>query len=116
MHLEPRDAERHHDIGDRVRLREEVADLGKRLDVPLRHIVLAHFLDPHRPVPCLAGFDLALSDGFHGLKAHLRVKPHRNEVEHNVVTAADGLQNARRAANDQILRVAEPHVRAVGEA
>ena len=116
VHLEPRDAERHHNVCDRVRFREEVTDLRKRLDVPLRHVVLAHLLDPHRPVPRLAALDLALSDGLHDLKAHLRVKPHRNEVEHDIVTAADGLQNARRAADDQILRVAEPHVRAVGEA
>ena len=111
VHLEPRD-----NVCDRMRFREEVTDLRKRFDVPLRHVVLAHLFDPHRPVPRLAAFDLALSDGLHDLKAHLRVKPHRDEVEHEIVTAADGLQNARRAADDQILRVAEPHVRAVGEA
>ena len=114
MHLEPRDAERHHNICDRVRLRKQIADLGERLDVPFRHIVLLHRLYP--AVLKAALFDLALPHGLHDLEAHLRVKPHGNEVEHDVVAAADRLQNARRAADDQLARVAEPHVRAVREA
>ena len=114
MHLEPRDAERHHNICDRVRLRKQIADLGERLDVPFRHIVLLHRLYP--AVLKAALFDLALPHGLHDLEAHLRVKPHGNEVEHDVVAAADRLQNACCAADDQLARVAEPHVRAVREA
>ena len=50
------------------------------------------------------------------LKAHLGVQALGDQVEHDVVPAAHRLQNGGGAADDQILGVAQPHVRAVGEA
>ena len=111
VYLEPRDAEGHHDVGHGVRLREEVADLRERVDIPLRDVVRVHRVLP--AVLKAALFDLALTDGLHDLEAHLRVKPHVDEVEHDIVAAAHRLQNAGRAADDQVAGVAEPHVRTV---
>ena len=112
--LVPGDAEGHHHVGHGVGLGEEVTDLRQGVDVPLGHLVLLHGLHPALLEAAL--LHLALSHGLHDLEAHLRLKAHGDEVEHDVVTAAHGLQNAGRAAEDQVLGVAQPHVRPVGEA
>ena len=115
VYLEPGDAEGHHDIGHRVSLGEEVGDLAGRLDVPLRHAERAHLL--LRVVREGAGLlHLALAHGLHGLEGQGRLDADRDEIEHDVVAAADGLVNTRDAVYDQIMDVAGPHVRAVGEA
>ena len=115
MYLEPRDAEGHHDIGRSVRLREEVFDLFAGFDVPFRHLMLAHLL--HNALrPRLALVDRALSDGLHEFEGTLLRQTALDEIEHDIVAAADGLIDRGRAAQDQVLRVAEPNIRAVGEA
>ena len=114
VYLEPRDAEGHHDVGHGVGLGEQVADLGQGLDVPLRHLVGPHGVLP--PVLEATLFHLTLSDGLHDLEAHLGVQAHVDQVEHDVVAAAHGLQNRGGAADDQVPGVAQPHVGAVGEA
>ena len=106
MHLEPRDTERHHDIRDRVRLREHILDLLARVDVPLGHMLLVHggfhFL----------GQSLALSDGFHRLERQLGLDALQDQVVHNIVSAAD-TAGQRNALADQLCGIAEPNIRAV---
>ncbi len=114
MDLVPGNPEGHHNIGDRMGLREEVADLCQGIDVPSRHLVL-----PHSFLPTgfkAAFFHLALPDGLHNLEAHLRVQTLGNQIEHDIVPAAYRLQNAGRPIEDQFPRVALPDVGAVGEA
>ena len=59
---------------------------------------------------------LALTDGLHDLEGHLGIEAHGDEVEHDVIAAAHRLQNGGRAADDELAGVAQPHIRAVGEA
>ena len=109
VHLEPRDAERHHDIGDRVRLGEHILDLFARVDVPVGHVLLAH-----RALHLL-GQALALTHGLHGLERQLGLHALQNQVVHDIVAAADAA-GQRDALVHQLLRVAQPHVRAVRQA
>ena len=94
-----------------MRLREQVGDLAQGRDVPLRHAVLLHRFDP--AVLEAAALDLALADALHDLERELGVHTAADEVEHDIVAAADRLVDRRRAGHDEVLRVAEPHVRAV---
>ena len=110
VHLEPRDAEGHHDIRRRVGLREKILDLLAGADVPFRHACGLHFL--LRAV----GQTSALSDGLHDLERPLFGHPAFDEVQHDIVAAADGVVDGGGLGQDQIARVAQPHVRAVGEA
>ena len=115
MHLEPRDAERHRDIRDRVRLREQILDLPAGFDPPLRHAELLHlFHDAVRPR--LALVNSALTHGLHEFERALRLHAHVDEIEHDVVSAADAFVGRRDAVDDDVVDVAGPHVRAVGEA
>ena len=76
--------------------------------------MLAHLL--HNALrPRLALVDRALSDGLHEFEGTLLRQTALDEIEHDIVAAADGLIDRGRAAQDQVLRVAEPDVRAVGE-
>ena len=50
-----------------------------------------------------------------GNRLKVMLDAHLDEVEHNVVTAADGLVNRGGFRGDQILGVAQPNVCAVGE-
>ena len=85
VHLEPRDAEGHHDIRRRVGLREKVLDLLARADVPFRDACGLHLL--LRAV----GQTAALSDGLHDLERPLFGHPAFDEVQHDIVAAADGV-------------------------
>ena len=114
MDLEPGDAEGHHHVGHRVGLGEQVADLGQGLDVPLGYVVVPHGLHPALVKAAL--LHLALSDLLHDLEAHLGVQALGDQVQHDVVPAAHRLQNRGGAADNQVPGVAQPHVRAVGEA
>ena len=114
MDLEPGDAEGHHDVGHGVGLGEQIADLGQRLNVPVRYIVLHHGLLPALVEAAL--LHLALSHLLHDLEAHFGVKALGDQVQHNIVTAAHSFQNAGGAAEDQLPGIAHPHVRTVGEA
>ena len=76
--------------------------------------MLLHRLDP--AVLKAAALDLALTHALHDLERKLGVHAAADEIEHDIVTAADRLVDRRRAGHDQILGVAEPHVRAVREA
>ena len=114
MHLEPRNTERHHHIGHSVGLREQIADLGQRADIPIRHLMLPHSLLPAVLEALFLYF--ALTHRLHDLKAHLRLQPHGDQVQHDIIAAAHRLQNAGRAAHDQVPGIAQPHVGTVGEA
>ena len=85
MHLEPRNAEGHHDIRRRVGLREEILDLFARADVPFRHAGGLHLL--LRAV----GQTSALSDGLHDLERPLFGHAALDEIQHDIVAAADGV-------------------------
>ena len=113
MHLIPRNAEGHHHVGHGVSLGEQVADLGEGVDVPLGHFMLVHGLLPALFKALL--LHLALTDGLHDLKAHLRIKTHGDEIEHNIVTAAHRLQNGGSTIHNEVAGVAQPHIRTVGE-
>src|SRR5699024_9069339 len=89
--LEPGYAEGHHDIGHGVGLREEVFYLPAGADIPVRHARVVHL------ALRALGQAAALADGFHYLEALLVRHALRDEVEHDVVAAADGLLDARRA-------------------
>ena len=65
MYLEPGNAERHHDVSHRVRLREHIFDFLAGVDVPFRNVLLVHG-GLH-----LLGQTLALSDGLHRLERQL---------------------------------------------
>ena len=110
MHLEPRNAECHHNIGHSVGLGEQVGDLLARADVPVGHAGGYHL------VLRTLGQASALSHAFHDLKGALWGHPLGNEEQHNIVTAADGLADLGRARGDQVLGVAQPHIRTVGKA
>ena len=115
MHLEPRDAESHHDVRHSVRLREEVGDLAAGLDIPVRHAAVTHLLlRVAGELPAL--FHLALSHGLHRLERERRGDADGDEVYHNIVAAAHRLVDRRGAGGDKVADVARPHVRAVTEA
>ena len=65
MDLEPRDAEGHHNIRRRVRLREEIFDFLARADVPLRNARGLHL------VLRALGKAPAFSDSLHDLERAL---------------------------------------------
>ena len=95
-------------------LGEQVADLGQRLNVPVRYIVLHHSLLPALVEAAL--LHLALSHLLHDLEAHFGVKALGDQVQHNIISAAHRFQNAGGAAEDQLPGMAHPHVRTVGKA
>jgi hypothetical protein len=59
---------------------------------------------------------LALTGDLHDLEGHGGFKPVTDQRRHDAVARADDVGNRTGAVFDQILRVAEPDIRAVGEA
>ena len=57
----------------------------------------------------------AFSDGFHRVKRHLRRNTVIDERVHDIVAAADTGCQRRNARLDDFLRIADPHVRAMGQ-
>ena len=114
MHLEPGDTEGHGDVGHGVGFGEQVLDLPAGLNVPFRNVVFLHFF--YDPVwPAFALMDDALSHRFHEFEAAQLVHAHGDEVEHDVISTADGLGDRGGARQDQVLGVAQPHVSAMRE-
>ena len=98
-----------------MRLREQVLDLPAGFDPPLRHAELLHlFHDAVRPRFALV--DGALTHGLHEFERALRLHAHVDEIEHDVVPAADAFVGRRDTVDDDVVDVAGPHVRAVREA
>ena len=58
---------------------------------------------------------LALSDNFHDFKGHGRIEAVVDEVEHDAVSCTDNLADVAGSAPDEILRVAQPNIGAVGK-
>ena len=115
MHFEPRDTEGHHDVRDGMRLREEVGYLAAGLDVPVRYALVSHLLLG------IAGelaalLYLALTHGLHGLECKRGRDADGDEVDHDIVAAADRLVNGSDAVDYQVADVARPDVGAVREA
>ena len=67
VHLEPCNAERHHDIRDGVCLRKEIRNFTAGLDIPVGHVECAH-LSFGVSGKLAAFFDLALAHRLHGLE------------------------------------------------
>ena len=112
--LEIGNAEGHRDVGDRVGLREEVLNFAAGLDVPLRDAVPLHLLDDALR-PGLALADEVFADGLHEFEGAFRLDAPVHEVEHDVVAAADAVVDVRDLIDDEVVDVAVPDVRAVGE-
>ena len=110
VHLEPGDAEGHHDIGHGVGLGEQVLDLLAGADIPVRYAGGHHFL--LRPLRQTS----ALSDGLHDFERPFFRHSAGDQVEHDIVAAADGGVNRGGFGGNQVFGVAQPHVGAVGEA
>src|SRR5699024_1942482 len=110
VHLEPGNSEGHHHIGHGVGLGEEILNFLARFYVPRRNARLDHF------VLGALGKSPSLSHRLHDLEGALLGHAAGDEIEHNIVAAADGLGDRGRTGGDEILGVAQPHVGAVGEA
>ena len=110
VHLEPGDAQGHGHVGHGVALGEHVLDLLAAVDEPGGHVMVQHGL-LHLGLEALA-----LADRLHGGEGQLRLHALVNEVVHDVVTAADAFVQLGGAGADDILGVAQPHVRAVAQA
>ena len=91
---------------------EEVGDLARRFDPPVRDAHAPH-LRLRVPGEYAVFLDLAFSNGLHGLECERRLHPLLDQVDHDVVAAADGLVDVGRPAHDQIVNIARPHVRPV---
>ena len=108
--LEPGNPEGHHAVGHGVGLGEEILDLLAGADIPVRHTGSNHFLlRTWRQA-------LALTDRLHNLKGTLIRHAAGDQVDHDVITSADGLVNGGCLGVDQILGIAQPHVCTVGVA
>ena len=108
--LKPGNAERHHHVCHGVRLGEQVFYLLAGANVPVGNAGINHFLlCPLRQSP-------ALSHCLHNFEGALLRHSAGDEVNHNVVTAANGLVNGGGFGGNEILGVAQPHVGAMGEA
>ena len=70
---------------------------------------------PHLVLGAL-GEALPLSDGLHDLEGPLFVHAAGDEVDHDVIPAADGLADGGGVGEDQVPGVAQPHVGAMGKA
>ena len=111
--LEPRDAEGHHNIGDGMGSREEVADLEAGVDEPLRHmcgvklgaVIRAAFFEA-----------LAFTDIFHDFEGCQGLHAMLDEVVHDVVSGRDRILQFDDAVLDEVLGIVQPYVSAVGEA
>ena len=57
----------------------------------------------------------SLSHNLHNFKGHRRVQPVVNQIQHDAVTGTDYLTDVAGAAFDEILRIAQPYVGAVGQ-
>ena len=95
-------------------LGEHILDLAAALDVPVRHLVLPHGFLP-AILEAALGY-LALTHSLHDIKGHLGLQTLAQQVQHDAVTAANDLRNGAGAAADQLVRVAGPHIGAVGQA
>ena len=110
MHLEPRDAERHHDIRRGVRLGKQILDLFARADVPIGYAGRAHL------ILRALGQSPALTHGLHDLERALFGHPALNQIQHDIVAAADGLGDGRGLGKNQVAGVSQPHIGAMREA
>ena len=92
-----------------MRLREHVADLLTRPDIPVRHILGFHRFFPFRLQP------FSLSHALHDRKGKGTLHPFVDQVDHDIISCTDRGRNSRLTGLYQLLRVAEPHVRPVGQ-
>ena len=109
MHLEPRDAQSHGHVGHGVALGEHVLNLLAAVNEPRGHVMLDHGLFHFRLQA------LALTHGLHRGEGQLRLHALVDQVIHNIVTAAHAFVQLGCTGADNVLRVAQPHVRTVAQ-
>ena len=108
IYFEPRNTESHHTVRHRMGLGEQILDLFTGKNIPIRHTGGNHFLLRS------GGQTFALTNRLHDLKGTLIRHAAGNQVDHNIVTGANGLIHRGSFGIDQILCVAQPHVGAMG--
>ncbi|MNC04906.1 hypothetical protein D3C75_523570 [compost metagenome] len=93
-----------------MRLREHVLDLLTGINVPCRHIALLHFV-----LPFLAQ-TAALPHAFGNFEGQACIHTRFiNEIEHDVVPAANNRFDGAGAVFDQFLGIAQPNSRSMGQ-
>ena len=90
-------------------LGEHVLDLPAAFLEPGGHIVLMHGVGHFRLQA------LALADEFHGIEGHFRGHALLHELVHDILAGTQALAQGYDALVDQVFRVAQPHVGAVGK-
>ena len=105
--LKPSDTEGHHNVGHRMGLGEQVLDLLAGADVPVRYAGGNHFLLRSR------GQSPALTDRFHDLEGPFLRHTAGDQVDHDIVTTANGAVHCGSLGGYQIPGIAQPHVGAM---
>ena len=109
IHFTVGDTPCHHNIGCRMRLREHVFDLFTGPDIPVRHVICRHCLFPLRLQP------FSLPHALHDLEGKRRIKPHMDQVDHNIITTADRRRDRCLSLLDQRLGISQPYIRPVSQ-
>ena len=110
IHLKPGNTERHHDVSHRMGLWKKIFDFLAGTNVPVRYAGIDHLLLR------TFGQSPALSHSLHDFEGALFRHAAGNQIKHDVITAPDCLVNRCGFGGNQILGIAQPHIRAMGEA
>ena len=95
-----------------MRFWEHIFDFQTAVNVPLRNIVILQHLDALRRKG-LGRF--ALTGILHDLERLFRLNALVQQIGHDAVTGPDDIRNGAGAVVDEILGVAQPYVRSVGQ-
>ena len=87
---------------------EQVLDLLTRTDVPIRHAGSHHLL------LCPLRQTFAFTDSLHNFERPFLRQTAGDQIDHYIVTTADGLIHPGSAGHNEIFRVTQPHIRSVG--
>ena len=98
-YLTVRHTPRHHNVSRRVRFREHILDFQAGIDIPLRHIVSFHLLNP------LRFQSFSFSDRLHDSEGESLFESFLNQINHNIVSTTDRRLNRRLSAQDKVFRV-----------
>ena len=83
---------------------EHVLDLFTGPDIPVRHIMGKHLRLPLRFQA------LSLSHRLHNGKGQRRVNSHLNQIDHNIISTADGSGNGGLSFLNQSTGIAQPYI------
>ena len=107
--LIPGDPVRHHHVGRRVGFGEHIGDLLAGPDIPFRHVVLFHDLDP------LVFKSFSLAHALHDRKRLAALHTLVDQIGHDIVAGTDRRGDRSFSLLDQHLGVAQPHICPVGQ-